>query len=139
MLLSRRQMIEAGAAAGALAAMSSPLLAAVSRSAARPARPRSGPAAASCVDPVIDPRLVARARAAFDRHRSALDHIDMVGIVDFAKAVGASRASSCSTPTAAGSPATSSPTAAARIPTIPASCSASRTSPAPRRARTAPM
>ena len=29
MLLSRRQMIEAGAAAGALAAMSSPLLAAV--------------------------------------------------------------------------------------------------------------
>ena len=84
MLLSRRQMIEAGAAAGALAAMSSPLLAAVTdplRPVSRvPAQPRV------MVDPIIDSRLVARARAAFDRHRSALDHIDTVGIVDFAKA-----------------------------------------------------
>ena len=45
---------------------------------------------------------------------------------------------SCSTPTAAGSPATSSPTAAAPIPSIPASCSVSRTSPAPKRRRAAP-
>lgn len=85
MLLSRRQMIEAGAAAGAFAAMSSPLLAAVGEPlragpAPVPARPRV------MVDPVIDPRMVARARAAFDRHRSSLDHIDTVGIVDFAKA-----------------------------------------------------
>ena len=85
MLLSRRQMIEAGAAAGALAAMSSPLLAAVgdpmrTGPGAVPARPRV------TVDPVIDSRIVARARAAFDRHRSALNHIDVVGIVDFAKA-----------------------------------------------------
>lgn len=85
MLLSRRQMIEAGAAAGAFAAMSSPLLAAVGeplRTAPSPlpARPRV------LIDPVIDPRIVARARAAFDRHRSSLDNIDTVGIVDFAKA-----------------------------------------------------
>jgi hypothetical protein len=84
MLLSRRQMIEAGAAAGALAVMSSPLLAAVTDPLTPvrrvPAQPRV------MVDPVIDSRLVARARAAFDRHRSALDRIDMVGIVDFAKA-----------------------------------------------------
>jgi len=86
MLLSRRQMIEAGAAAGAFAAMSSPLLAAVGdplRSA--PARPRV------MVDPVIDSSLVARARAAFDRHRNALEYIDTVGIVDFAKASGEPR------------------------------------------------
>jgi hypothetical protein len=85
MLLSRRQMIEAGAAAGAFAAMSSPLLAAVGeplRTAPSPipARPRV------TVDPVIDPRIVARARAAFDRHRASLAEIDTVGIVDFAKA-----------------------------------------------------
>ena len=85
MLLSRRQMIEAGAAAGAFAAMSSPLLAAVGeplRTAPSPipARPRV------TVDAVIDPRIVARARAAFDRHRASLAEIDTVGIVDFAKA-----------------------------------------------------
>ena len=84
MLLSRRQMIEAGAAAGAFAAMSSPLLAAVADpivpTTRLPVRPRV------MVDPVIDSRMVARARAAFDRHRSSLDHIDVVGIVDFAKA-----------------------------------------------------
>ena len=85
MLLSRRQMIEAGAAAGAFAAMSSPLLAAVGeplRAAPSPipARPRV------TIDAVIDPRIVARARAAFDRHRASLAEIDTVGIVDFAKA-----------------------------------------------------
>jgi hypothetical protein len=83
MLLSRRQMIEAGAAAGALAAMSSPLVAAVTqgdlpRPDRLPAQPRAFP--------VIDPRMVARARASFDRHRASLDHIDVVGIVDFAQA-----------------------------------------------------
>jgi hypothetical protein len=85
MLLSRRQMIEAGAAAGALGAMSSPLVAAAlnperMRPDRMPARPRVA------IDPVIDPRLVARARASFDRHRASLDHIDTVGIVDFARA-----------------------------------------------------
>jgi hypothetical protein len=84
MLLSRRQIIEAGAAAGALTVMSSPLLAAagdpLSGSPYRvPAQPRVG------VDPILDPRMVARARAAFDRHRASLEHIDVVGIADFTK------------------------------------------------------
>ena len=78
-------MIEAGASASALAAMSSPLLAAVidaerNRPDRLPARPRVA------IDPVIDSRIVARARASFDRHRASLDHIDVVGIVDFARA-----------------------------------------------------
>jgi len=91
MQFSRRQFIEAGAAAGALAAMSSPILAAVTAphaatpAPAAPARPRV------MIDPVIDASLVARARASFDRHRSALAHIDTVGIVDFAKASGEQR------------------------------------------------
>ena len=87
MTLTRRQIIEAGAATGALAAMaSSPLLAAAIDAPDRrslpptPARPRV------MVDPVIDPRIVARARAAFDRHRAQLTHVDVVGIADFTKA-----------------------------------------------------
>ena len=85
MLLSRRQIIEAGAAAGALTVMSSPLLAAaadqiqVPNPYRVPAQPRVG------VDPVLDARMVARARAAFDRHRASLEHIDVVGIADFTK------------------------------------------------------
>jgi hypothetical protein len=85
MLLSRRQIIEAGAATAALTAMSSPLLAAVDDAVAPgqsnlvPARPRVQ------VDPVLDPRMVARARAAFDRHRASLTHIDVVGIADYTK------------------------------------------------------
>ena len=84
MLLSRRQIIEAGAATGALAAMSSPLLAAVGEQLPAspyrvPAQPRVG------VDPVLDPRMVARARAAFDRHRASIQNIDIVGIADFTK------------------------------------------------------
>lgn len=37
------------------------------------------------VDPVIDTRLLARARASFERHRSRLRHTDIVGIADFSK------------------------------------------------------
>ena len=85
MLLSRRQIIEAGAATGALAVMSSPLLAAVGEQLPGspyrvPAQPRVG------VDPVLDPRMVARARAAFDRHRASIQNIDVVAIADFTKA-----------------------------------------------------
>jgi hypothetical protein len=86
MLLSRRQIIEAGAATAALGAMSSPLLAAVNdqllpaRPAPVPAQPRVG------VDPILDPRMVARARAAFDRHRASIQNIDVVAIADFTKA-----------------------------------------------------
>ena len=38
------------------------------------------------VDPVVDSRIVARARAAFDRHRSQILHGDIVGIADFTRA-----------------------------------------------------
>src|ERR1051325_8759402 len=84
MPLSRRQVIEAGAVAGALVAMPSRLLASV----VDPITPvRSVPAQPRiAVDPVIDRGLVARARAAFDRHRGSLAAIDVVGIVDFGKA-----------------------------------------------------
>jgi len=93
MSLSRRQIIEAGAATGALALLNAPLLAAIADPAPRshpdrvpvPAAPRVA------VDPSIDPRMVARARAAFDRHRSALTHIDVVGIADFTKPSNESR------------------------------------------------
>ncbi len=87
MSLTRRQIIEAGAATGALALVSStPLLAqAISPSvrpaaAPVPARPRVIVAA------VVDPRIVGRARAAFDRHRSRIVHGDIVGIADFTRA-----------------------------------------------------
>jgi hypothetical protein len=84
MLFSRRQVIEAGAVTGALVAMPSRLLASV----VDPLTPvRSVPAQPRiAVDPVIDPHMVARARAAFDRHRGSLAYIDVVGIVDFGKA-----------------------------------------------------
>lgn len=95
MSLTRRQIIEAGASAGALAVLgSSPLLAAALKTPGRgrpdmqgalptplvqPARPRV------TVDPSVDPRIVARARAAFDRHRSRIARTEVVGIADFSK------------------------------------------------------
>ena len=87
MSFTRRQVIEAGAATGALALVSSsPLLAQAINTQPRPslapvpARPRV------IVDPMVDPRIVARARAAFDRHRSQIVHGDIVGIADFTRA-----------------------------------------------------
>jgi hypothetical protein len=44
-----------------------------------PARP------AVMIDPSIDPRLLARARAAFDYHRPSLLHTDVIGITDFSQ------------------------------------------------------
>lgn len=89
MSLSRRQLIEGGAVAGGLVLLaSSPLLAqAIDRPSAPPvpARPRV------MVDPVVDPRIVTRARAAFDRHRHLITHGDIVGIADFSKASAESR------------------------------------------------
>jgi len=86
MSLTRRQLIEGSIATGALALVTStPLLAqAVNRPvltpmAPVPARPRV------MVDPIVDPRIVARARAAFDRHRTQIVHGDIVGIADFTK------------------------------------------------------
>ena len=85
MLLSRRQVVEAGAAAAALGAMSSPLLAAVTEP-ILPARPTVPAQPRVMVDPILDPRMIARARAAFDRHRASLTNIDVVAIADFTKA-----------------------------------------------------
>ena len=89
MSFTRRQIIEGGAATGALALVSStPLLAQAIDPAARPA-PAAAPVPARprvMVDPVVDPRIVARARAAFDRHRSRIVHGDIVGIADFTRA-----------------------------------------------------
>ncbi len=86
--ISRRQLIEGGAATGAVAMLSaSPLLASVTSDAApvpAPLPARSEPRV--MVDPVIDARLLARARASFDRHRSRLRHTDIVAITDFSKA-----------------------------------------------------
>jgi hypothetical protein len=50
-----------------------------------PAQPRV------MVDPVIDPKLLARARAAFDAHRRKLRQTDIVGITDFSRASGEKR------------------------------------------------
>ena len=95
MSFTRRQIIEAGAATGALAVtMSSPLLAQVVDShPVIPVSPLAAPAAAPVVsrprvivDAAVDPRLVSRARAAFDRHRSQIRDPGLVGIVDFSKA-----------------------------------------------------
>ena len=90
MSLSRRQIIEAGAATGALGLMaSSPLLAQVVRPSSPVPSPASPPLAVPArprvmVDPVVDPRIVTRARAAFDRHRSRILHGDIVGIAQVA-------------------------------------------------------
>ena len=88
MSLTRRQIIEAGAATGALAVVSSsPLLAQVISPAVPPAAPAPVPARPRVmVDPSLDPRIVARARAAFDRHRSQIRHGDIVGIADYTRA-----------------------------------------------------
>jgi len=86
MSLSRRQIIEAGAATGALALMPSPLLALPGPlDRARPDRASAPATPRVQLDPFIDQRIVARARAAFDRHRASLRHVDVVGIADFTK------------------------------------------------------
>jgi hypothetical protein len=59
--------------------------------AAAPLRLPAAPVAATAparvlVDPVIDPRLLARARASFERHKGQVKHGDIVGITDFARA-----------------------------------------------------
>ena len=89
---SRRQLLGAGAAAGLIATTAKAQTlaeivagleddATVTAPAVRtlPAQPRL------LVDPAIDPRLLARARAAFDANRRRLKHTDVVGITDFSK------------------------------------------------------
>jgi hypothetical protein len=89
MSLTRRQIIEGGVASGVLAvSMSSPLLAAAIDP-AQPPQPAVAPLVPArprvLVDPSIDPRIVQRARAAFDRHRSRISRPELVGIADFTK------------------------------------------------------
>ncbi len=103
MAFSRRQFIETGSAALIGTAAAQPLLAAVDRLTApavvpvAPVTPPVAPAAPVpakprvMVDPSIDPALLQRARAAFDRHRTRLSHTDVVGITDFSKASGTQR------------------------------------------------
>ena len=101
MIYSRRQLLGAGAAAGLIAtAAKGQTLAEIvaglddpSELAGRPLPVRTpAPAQARVlVDPAIDPRLLARARAAFDANRRRLKHTDVVGITDFAKPSGEKR------------------------------------------------
>ena len=94
MNFSRRQLLGAGTAAGlfATAAKAQTLAEIVAnlRDPA-PAAPSLPPVATVTrqtvtVDGSIDPRLLARARAAFESHRSSLSHTDVVGIADFSRA-----------------------------------------------------
>jgi hypothetical protein len=96
LIYSRRQLLGAGLSAGLLATAAqgqtlAEIVAGLKDPAPKPlpvrpliqsvvpAQPRIA------VDGVIDPRLLARARAAFDRHRSRLAHTDVVGIADFSR------------------------------------------------------
>lgn len=89
MFVTRRQFIECGAAAGAATALgASPALAGALGDTAYPPVPSQ---ARVIVDPVIDTRLLARARTAFERHRARLRHVDLVGIADFSKPSGLPR------------------------------------------------
>ena len=86
MSLSRRQLIEAGAVTGTLAVLAgTPLLAQVV-DAPPPPQPPVPERPRVMVDPVVDPRIVTRARAAFDRHRHRIVHGDVVAIADFTRA-----------------------------------------------------
>lgn len=82
MLVSRRQFVQGGAAAGAATLLASPAFAAAVEASAVPYR-RAAPRV--IVDPIVDSRLLARARASFLRHRASIRQTDVVGIADFSK------------------------------------------------------
>ena len=103
MELSRRQMLGTGAAAGLLAAATAAnaqslaeIVASLRGSAAAPkpivpVSPLPAQPAAAAVSGPINPALLARARAAFDRHRSVITHGDVVAIADFNRPSGEPR------------------------------------------------
>ena len=106
MFLSRRQVVGGGVTAAAFCALSTPAFAQAARARPdrlsdlvinevdppAPLRPAPVPAQPrASLDGMIDQRMVARARAAFDRHRASLSHIDTVGIVDFTRPSAESR------------------------------------------------
>jgi len=92
LIYSRRQLLGAGLSAGFLATAAqgqtlAEIVAGLKDPEPRPlpVRPLVAAQPRVTVDGVIDPRLLARARAAFDRHRSRLAHTDVVGIADFSR------------------------------------------------------
>jgi hypothetical protein len=94
LIYSRRQLIGAAASAALLAtAAKSSTLAEVVAGLKDPPLPGRAPLPAALpvenrivADAAIDPRLLSRARAAFDRHRSLLANTNIVAITDFNKA-----------------------------------------------------
>ena len=96
MQLSRRQLLGTGAAATVLAATTAKAQS-LAEIVARLRDPAANPQNAVAVSPLparpaeavvtgpVNPDLLARARAAFDRHRSSLAHTDVVGIADFSR------------------------------------------------------
>jgi hypothetical protein len=96
LITTRRQLLGAGACAGLLATTSkastlAEIVASLNDKPV-PAAPIAAPLPPVVpaqqrvvVDAAIDPRLLGRARAAFDRHRHSLAHTDVVGIVDFTR------------------------------------------------------
>ncbi len=96
MIYSRRQLLGAGLSAGFLATAAhgqtlAQIVAGLKDPAPQPLpvrplpiQPTTVPARVA-VGGVIDPRLLARARASFERHRRQLGHTDVVGIADFSR------------------------------------------------------
>lgn len=93
MIYSRRQLLGAGAAAGLLATAAqgqtlAEIVAGLKDPEPKPVLPPMRSAVARpqvTVSGAIDPRLLSRARAAFDRHRHQLAQTDVVGIADFSR------------------------------------------------------
>jgi hypothetical protein len=92
LIYSRRQLLGAGLSAGFVATAAqgqtlAEIVAGLKDPEPRPlpVRPIVPAQPRVSVDGVIDPRLLARARASFDRHRSQLAHTDVVGIADFSR------------------------------------------------------
>jgi hypothetical protein len=110
MHLTRRQIVEGGLAAGVLGLASGSAMAAVGGIApaagpspfrhAHPGQPIAVPQPVQVAQPrpmtvpaqprmqlaaSINPRIVAQARASFDRHRNWIRNTDVIGIVDFSK------------------------------------------------------
>jgi hypothetical protein len=92
LIYSRRQLLGAGAAAGLLATAAqgqtlAEIVAGLKDPEPKPlpVRPIVPAQPRPVSDGVIDPRLLARARAAFDRHRSQLSQTDVVAIADFSR------------------------------------------------------
>jgi hypothetical protein len=92
--ISRRQLLGTGAATALLVATTAKaqslaeIVAQLRDPAPKPivaVSPLPATAPAPIVSGPVNPALLARARAAFDRHRSALAHTDVVGIADFSR------------------------------------------------------